>query len=456
MSDIPADCIYTGPLVNSGESLALKDPTGTAIDTANGDGGPWPAGTPSSGSPPYASMERMDPRAPDTDANWCTNDGVTRNGLDAGGDPLNGTPKARNSCGNSPPVADAGPDRIVSVGDPVQLDGTGSSDPDGDPLTFQWAFTSKPVSSQAQLSSASSPTPTFTPDVEGNYVLELTVSDGHGGTGRDTLTVTAIGRDLNRDGRVNVIDARICFQAALGLRALPADDRRRCDVDNDGTVAEEDARKLAEHSLGLRSKLAQAGGLAASVLAVTAFALRLIAASPSARVRGSGRVRWPRADARRIAPIVALIVVGSATSALLGGCLGVPAGPFPPTGTAGLIADLHVNSLLVRVQNMPNGGLAALEVRAGGLTFDPTIIAITEIKPAPGWRLLAWRLDNAAGEVRFAVVNPIPASGTVRGTVLTLTVQRKAQGDPKLRWDKTKLTLGDAHDREITSYQAVP
>jgi len=452
VQDIPADCVYTGSLVNSGESLALKDPTGTVIDTANGDGGPWPAGTASSGSPPYASMERLDPRAPDTDANWCTNDGVTRNGLDAGGQPLNGTPKARNSCGNSPPMADAGPDRTVSVGDPVQLDGTNSNDPDGDPLTFQWAFASKPVGSQAQLSGASSPTPTFTPDVEGDYVLELTVSDGRGGTDRDAATITAVDRDLNRDGRVNVIDARICLQAALGLRALPADDRRRCDVDNDGTVEEGDARKIAERSLGLRSRLAQAGGLAASGLAAAVVLALGLIGSPSGRARASEHARWPHTVARRMA----LIIASLTTSALLGGCLGVPAGPFPPKGTAGLIADLRANGILLRVQNMPNGGLAALEVRAGGLTFDPAIIAIAEIQPAPGWRLLAQRLDNAAGEVRFAVVNPDPASGTVTGTVLTLTVQRKAQGDPKLRWDKAKLTLGDAHDREITSYQTSP
>jgi len=37
---------------------------------------------------------------------------------------------------NNLPVADPGPDREVYVGDVVQLDGSGSNDPDDDPLTF--------------------------------------------------------------------------------------------------------------------------------------------------------------------------------------------------------------------------------------------------------------------------------------------------------------------------------
>ncbi len=101
VSDIPADQIYTGDLVLGGETLRLRDDLGAVIDTANGDGGGWPAGT----NDPDYTMERRDPLAPDADANWCTNDGVTRNGLDADGNPLNGTPRAQNSC-YQPPRAD--------------------------------------------------------------------------------------------------------------------------------------------------------------------------------------------------------------------------------------------------------------------------------------------------------------------------------------------------------------
>jgi uncharacterized protein YdeI (BOF family) len=43
-------------------------------------------------------MERKNPLAADSDANWASNDGVTRNGKDANGNALNGTPKQTNSA----------------------------------------------------------------------------------------------------------------------------------------------------------------------------------------------------------------------------------------------------------------------------------------------------------------------------------------------------------------------
>jgi hypothetical protein len=58
-------------------------------------------------------------------------------------------------------VANAGPDQTVFVGDTVHLDGTGSSDADSDPFTYQWSFTTKPAPSSAMLSDPTNPTPSF-------------------------------------------------------------------------------------------------------------------------------------------------------------------------------------------------------------------------------------------------------------------------------------------------------
>ena len=79
---------------------------------------------------------------------------------------------------NAPPKPNAGPDQKVGVGNPVTLDGSGSSDADGDPLTYSWSFVSKPAGSSASLSGATSVSATFTADVVGQYAVRLTVSDG--------------------------------------------------------------------------------------------------------------------------------------------------------------------------------------------------------------------------------------------------------------------------------------
>lgn len=79
---------------------------------------------------------------------------------------------------NVPPVAHAGPDQSVLVNTEVTLDGSASSDADGDLLSYHWQFVSKPDGSEASLQNERSVDARFTPDQVGNYVLRLTVDDG--------------------------------------------------------------------------------------------------------------------------------------------------------------------------------------------------------------------------------------------------------------------------------------
>jgi len=84
--------------------------------------------------------------------------------------------------GNSKPVADAGEDRNVNVGQEVCLDGGESSDPDGDGITYSWAITSRPDGSDENVADLDDPgkvNPCFTPDVSGAYLVQLTVTDEH-------------------------------------------------------------------------------------------------------------------------------------------------------------------------------------------------------------------------------------------------------------------------------------
>jgi hypothetical protein len=87
------------------------------------------------------------------------------------------------------PHADAGGDLTAAAGDTVTLDGTGSSDPDGDTLAFAWALIALPAGSASALVDADQPVATFAPDRAGDYLVRLTVDDGRGATDTDTATV---------------------------------------------------------------------------------------------------------------------------------------------------------------------------------------------------------------------------------------------------------------------------
>lgn len=92
---------------------------------------------------------------------------------------------------NTAPAVNAGPDQNVSTGALVILDGSGSTDADGDLLTYSWSFSSTPGGSSATLSDPSIANPSFTTDVDGTYVISLVVNDGTVDSAADTVTITA-------------------------------------------------------------------------------------------------------------------------------------------------------------------------------------------------------------------------------------------------------------------------
>ena len=93
---------------------------------------------------------------------------------------------------NTPPRADAGPDQTVAVGTTVMLLGNGSSDADGDPLTFAWELLVRPPGSQATLSNPTSVNPTFVVDRPGAYMVQLTVNDGQVDSQPDVVTINTV------------------------------------------------------------------------------------------------------------------------------------------------------------------------------------------------------------------------------------------------------------------------
>jgi len=89
------------------------------------------------------------------------------------------------------PVADPGVEGTTVVGTPFQLDGSGSYDPDGYLLTYQWTLISAPEGSTATLSGETRANASLTPDVPGYYTFELTVDDGHSAPVSKSLTMDA-------------------------------------------------------------------------------------------------------------------------------------------------------------------------------------------------------------------------------------------------------------------------
>ena len=90
-----------------------------------------------------------------------------------------------------PPTANAGQNQSVTTGALVQLDGSKSTDLDGNPLTYKWSLPTLPSGSTAKLSSTSVVNPTFTADLPGTYIPQLIVNDGFQDSTASTVTITA-------------------------------------------------------------------------------------------------------------------------------------------------------------------------------------------------------------------------------------------------------------------------
>jgi len=112
---------------------------------------------------------------------------------------------------NDAPVAEAGGPYTISEGDSVTLDGSASSDQDGDPLTYAWdvdgdgayddATGVNPTLTWAQLQALDIPV-----NDDGSYTIGLQVDDGNTGidTSTATLTVANTAPTLTASGAASV------------------------------------------------------------------------------------------------------------------------------------------------------------------------------------------------------------------------------------------------------------
>jgi len=135
------------------------------------------------------------------------------------------------------PTASAGADQSVLVGSLVHLDGSASSDPAGLPLAYDWSLLGLPAGSAARLNAPTAAGPSFTADVAGDYLVQLTVSNGTRQSQPVQVTITAsgavvasagpdrrvpIGQVVALDGSASSVPGTLAAQYAWSFRSLPA------------------------------------------------------------------------------------------------------------------------------------------------------------------------------------------------------------------------------------------
>ncbi len=194
--DVTVRADNDGPAADAGPDRTVDEDDAVRLD---GSGSSDPEGEPLSwswsqtGGSPAVTLTGADTATPGFTAPNLTADGTLTFTLTvtAGDDRATDTVDVTVRADNDGPAADAGPDQVVDEGDAVRLDGSGSSDPEGEPLSWSWSQTGD--SPAVTLTGADTATPGFTApsglteDLTLTFMLTVTAG---GATATDTVDVT--------------------------------------------------------------------------------------------------------------------------------------------------------------------------------------------------------------------------------------------------------------------------
>ena len=79
----------------------------------------------------------------------------------------------------------------VTITQTYDLDGSESTDPDEDQISFEWTIVSSPDGSNAELNNETNAEAGFVPDMEGEYIIQLEVTDPKGNSNATQVTIMA-------------------------------------------------------------------------------------------------------------------------------------------------------------------------------------------------------------------------------------------------------------------------
>ena len=183
---------------------------------------------------------------------------------------------------NSPPIADAGNDRDVAENVLVKLEGTGT-DPDGDKIKYSWAQKSgKTVELYERASYSVYFTSPIIQSLSEELVFELTVTDSHGSSDTDDVSVTV--SSVNYPPRVNAgPDKRVYGGTQVTITGTAVD------LDND--IVKLEWKQLSGDSLSFDNTKATLSFIAPEVTPTTTKRIALqLTATDSAGQIGSDQV----------------------------------------------------------------------------------------------------------------------------------------------------------------------